>query len=225
VKIETGILGLGSKSTLFYIEELNRIYNKTHGAYSTFPFKLLNTNFDEINQLLPHYSEELDRIVTNYLEQLISLKVSSVLIPNITLHETIDKIMKREKYPISLVHPLKETTSRLKNNQIKEVVLFGTFYTMNSAYINTHFNENEILITKPSQKDMELIDKIRKEVYDGIQLPENAMKLKSLIEKYSKEKKIIISCTELSMINHDSDQSTYDMSKIQLQETISRASI
>jgi len=98
MKITLGILGLGSKSTLYYIDELNRIYNEFNGGFSTFPFKMLNADFDEINQLLPIYSEELDRIVTHYLVELTQMNVKHVLVPNITLHETIDIILEREKY-------------------------------------------------------------------------------------------------------------------------------
>ena len=43
------ILGLGSRSTLFYLAELNTLYLQKKGGYSTCPFTLLNTNFDEIN--------------------------------------------------------------------------------------------------------------------------------------------------------------------------------
>jgi aspartate racemase len=55
----TGILGLGSRSTLFYIEQLNKGYNKKHGDYSTFPFKMLNVDFQLYNTYLPAQYEIL----------------------------------------------------------------------------------------------------------------------------------------------------------------------
>jgi len=225
LKISTGILGLGSKSTLFYLEELNRLFNDINKGFSTFPFKLLNTNFDEINSLLPKYSKALDTLVTKYFEQLLALDVTDILIPNITLHQTIDEIMKRANYSISIIHPLAETKTKLKANNVHEVLLFGTYHTMNSAYIDSYFNKNGLQIKKPSQEDMIKIDGIRKEVYNGIAISENTKLLSELIEKYNKVETIVIACTELSMINKESNIRCYDMAKIQLQETIRRATI
>ncbi len=44
-----GIIGLGSKSTTYYIELLNLFYNKKHGGFNTCPFTMVNINFNEIN--------------------------------------------------------------------------------------------------------------------------------------------------------------------------------
>ena len=67
------ILGLGSRSTLFYISELNRLYNIEKGAFNTYPFLLLNANFNDINSLLPKVSEKLDTVVNDYIKELETL--------------------------------------------------------------------------------------------------------------------------------------------------------
>ncbi|MGO4818325.1 hypothetical protein [Flavobacterium sp. W22_SRS_FP1] len=69
-KIKLGILGLGSRSTTFYINELNKLYNQEKGGFSTCPFTLLNYNFDAINSLLPDASDSLDAIVQDYITEL-----------------------------------------------------------------------------------------------------------------------------------------------------------
>ncbi|MDG2431828.1 hypothetical protein, partial [Flavobacterium sp.] len=96
-KESVGLLGLGSRSTLYYIEQLNRLYNKKMGGYSTFPFMMINTNFDTINSLLPNPSNELDAVLTEYVTRLEKLEITAILIPNITLHETIDRLKIRKK--------------------------------------------------------------------------------------------------------------------------------
>ena len=53
-----GILGLGSRTTQFYIQELNRMFQAKKGGYSTCPFILLNTDFHKINTFLPEPSLE-----------------------------------------------------------------------------------------------------------------------------------------------------------------------
>src|SRR5690554_3913283 len=145
-----GILGLGSYSTLFYIKELNALYNKKHGGFSTFPFKMLNANFDEINNLLPYVSDELDEIVKTYLNELIDLGVSSVLVPNITLHETTDRL----NLEIEIIHPVHLTLSEIQKTQHKKALIFGTKFTMESSYIKSIFEENNIEILMPSEKDI-----------------------------------------------------------------------
>jgi len=225
MKINTGILGLGSKSTLYYIEELNRLYKKEHGGFSTFPFKLLNTNFDEINSLLPNYSEELDTAVTKYLYQLLELNIQAILIPNITIHETVDKIIDREKMGATIIHPLIETNAILQDNNVKEVLLLGTYYTMNSTYINSYFKKNNILVMKPSQQEMETIDRIRKEVYIGVNINGNTKLLKELTDRFTQDHHVVIACTELSMINSESNVRIHDMAKIQIEETLLQSSI
>ena len=71
-KPNLAILGLGSRSTTFYINELNSLYKKKNGGYSTFPFLLLNSNFDWINKLLPHVSKELDRMFRLVMENYVT---------------------------------------------------------------------------------------------------------------------------------------------------------
>ncbi len=220
MKVNTGILGLASKSTLFYIEELNRRYNAKHGGFSTYPFKLLNTDFDQINQQLPHYSDELHATVYQYLLQLTALNIDHILVPNITLHETIDIIISQESFPTPIIHPLKETVNTLKENNTQEIILFGTEYTMNSEYIKSYFNKNGIQVIKPSIEDMKNIDNIRREVYKDINLKKNVGAHNQLIEKYTKENNIVLACTELSMINPDTNPKVYDMASIQINKTL-----
>lgn len=50
---QLGILGLGSKSTLYYVEQLNTLYNRSFGGFSTCPFMMVNANFNDINPYLP----------------------------------------------------------------------------------------------------------------------------------------------------------------------------
>ena len=215
-----GILGLGSKSTIFYVKELNRLYHEIYSNYSTCPFTLVNTNFDRINNLLPNYSAILGDVVSEYLKQLIAHGVDSILIPNITLHETIDKIIDEGNYGVSIIHPLSNTISKLKENDIKEVALFGSYYTMNSGYIPSYFNHNGVQIITPSPSDMKDIDEIRKHVYAEKDIKENATLFDKLVNQYSEEYYIVLACTELSILNSKSNQWIYDMARIQINEAM-----
>ena len=62
-----GIIGLGSKSTTYYIELLNLFYNKKHGGFNTCPFTMVNINFNEINPFLPNDFININGNILPYL--------------------------------------------------------------------------------------------------------------------------------------------------------------
>ena len=70
-----GIIGLGSKSTTYYIELLNLFYNKKHGGFNTCPFTMVNINFNEINPFLPNDFININGNILPYLHYINSLKV------------------------------------------------------------------------------------------------------------------------------------------------------
>jgi aspartate racemase len=211
-----GVLGLGSYSTLFYIKTLNAMYNKKYGGFSTCPFKLLNVDFDAINKLLPNTSNALDTIVKTHLNTLDALKVDNILVPNITLHETIDRL----QIKTNVIHAIQETISKIKGNNHVNVTIFGTLYTMQSNYLTSQFTAQNINIVKASDADMQLIDNLRIAVYNGDANPKQLNIFNDLLNKYTKNGIVVLACTELSVINTSNSKLVYDMARIQIQAAI-----
>jgi len=216
MKIQSlGILGLGSRSTIFYIKELNRLYHQKKGGYSTCPFKLWNVNFDGLNNLLPETSEKLETLVRKYLLELQELNVDAILIPNITLHETIDKLVDNQK----IIHPVHLTAEMIKEQGVKEIVLFGSLYMMESDYLKTAFNEN-IRVILPSKEERLFIDTVRKHIYWEIETKELIKKYTDLIEKYTTNYGVVLACTELSVGWGGANNKVFDMSRIQIEKAV-----
>lgn len=207
-----GILGLGSRSTLFYIKELNRLYHKKHGGYSTCHFKLLNTNFDEINSLLPEVSEQLDTIVSRYIDELIQMQIGKILVPNITLHQTLERL----DIETPLIHPIDLTILEVQKMNCKKVVLFGSLYTMQSAYVKSKFTKKGIEVFIPSKNDRILIDELRKYIYYETETADQIQAFNNLIEKYTRNYCTVLACTELSIASSNIHAKLFDMSRIQL---------
>ena len=207
-----GILGLGSRSTLFYIKELNRLYHQKKGGYSTCPFKLWNANFDTLNNLLPETSKKLEVLVKNYLVELQHLKVDAILIPNITLHETIDKIAVVPK----IIHPVHFTIKKLKEQGFNKVVLFGSLHTMETDYLKVAFKNENITIVLPSQAERLIIDAVRKNIYWETESEELLKEYTDIIEKYSVSYPVVLACTELSIVWDTVNSNVFDMSRIQI---------
>ena len=210
-----GILGLGSQTTAFYLKELNRVFNEIKGGYSTCPFVMFNTNFDFINSLLPDVSDELDKLIQAYISEIENTEIEHLLIPNITLHETIDRL----KFNKSFIHPLDICILKLKENNWNQIVLFGSIHTMQSDYIRNQFAKNGILVILPSENDMQFLDEVRKEVYAETQTEKLIINYHLAIEKYTIKHPVILACTELSILKPN-NKNLLDMAELQIKEAV-----
>jgi aspartate racemase len=219
-ELHIGVLGLGSRSTIFYIEELNRKYNDLNGGYSTCPFILLNTNFNEINPFLPDNLDELKINLLPYLNQIQILNINALLIPNITLHETTDLMDIQLKFNISVIHPIANTVKLLKEKKQNKVMLFGSLYSMRSSYITGHFLENDIQVILPKEKEMRFIDDLRQKVYENKESSDELIQYQQLVKSYSANKSVVIACTELSLILDVINENVYDMARIQINRAL-----
>ena len=190
------LLGLGSQSTLFYLETLNAKYNALHGEYHTFPCILFNVDFNTLNPFLPQQFDTLIPALKAHLEACFILPIRSVLIPNITLHETYDRGLLQ--FPI--IHPLKLLVDRLTAEGVTAVTLFGSAYTMNSPYIRSYLTPLGITVHTPEANALTAIDALRQALYAGHATETAIADYKRYIVTYSKTSKVVIACTELSML-------------------------
>ena len=206
-----GLLGLGEISTMFYVNELEKVLDSKNKS-----LKVYKTNFDEINNLLPNPSEKLKEIVSKNINSLLNLDVNTLLIPNITLHQTINNL----KIEVNVIHPLRETVVRLKKENFTEVVLLGSIYTMQSDYIKKYFSENGISIKTPLKNEQIFIDNLRKKVF--IQSEDAALieDYNLIIKKHAQKNAVVITCTELSVASQISNGKIFDMARIQIEEAL-----
>jgi aspartate racemase len=216
-----GLLGLGSRSTTFYIEQLNHAYNKKYGGYSTCPLTLLNSNFNDFNPYLPNQYPTLETALEVYLCSLSRLGVQQLIIPNITLHETYDRLKDDDKAEIELIHPVKITVEKIRQNKHAKVVLIGSKYTMLSKVLSAQFSLQGINVILPSREERDTIDMIRQRVYANEESTEDITSFRTLLERYEQQAPIIIACTELSIARHISQHPThYDMADIQIENAL-----
>lgn len=215
-KIKLNILGLGSRTTSFYLSELNRMYQLKNGGYATCPFILLNTDFHPINSLLPYTSVQLDNVVSKYIHKLEKLDGDYLIIPNITLHETIDRLSVSKK----VVHPVHLSIEKTQAIGWKKIVLFASLFTMKSDYIKKQFNNKGIEVIIPDEKDMIFIDEIRKQIYSATETFESIQKYHEIVKKYTQISPVVVSCTELSILKQKDNNLLLDMAEIQISQAI-----
>jgi aspartate racemase len=209
------VLGLGSRSTLYYINQLNQLFQKKYGGYSTCPFTLLNTNFNLINPYLPNNFSKLIPQLSMYLNNIEKLDLSHLIIPNITLHECVDQINTN----VTIIHPIHETAQKLHQNNQSNVLLIGSRHSMNSTYIRTVFNQNNILITIPNTEEISFIDELRVSIYNRTEKIDEIHAFQSLVSSYAKNMPVVIACTELS-IPEQNTHNLYDMVDIQIENAL-----
>jgi aspartate racemase len=213
------LLGLGSQSTLFYLETLNAKYNALHGEYHTFPCILLNVDFNTLNPFLPQQFDTLIPALKTHLDACFTLPTRSVLIPNITLHETYD----RGQLQVPIIHPLKLLVERLTAEGITAVTLFGSAYTMNSAYIRSYLAPIGITVHTPQPKALTFIDTLRQRVYAAQETKTDIATYDALIQTYSKTSHVVIACTELSILHPKISNTVkvFDLALLQIDAALS----
>ena len=211
-----GLLGLGSRSTLFYLAELNRCYNQQKGGYSTCPLVLVNSDFDRINPYLPDQFDRLNPVLNEYLQAILSRGVDHIVIPNITLHECYD----RSYTNIAVIHAVNLTLQQLQINNCQKVVLFGSDYTMQSTYLSDQFARAGIERVLPDVHDQSVIDGLRKRVYAEQESLDDIAVFNQLVKKYRMTAPVVIACTELSIALNYELNNVYDMARIQIKQAI-----
>ncbi|MBF8457967.1 aspartate/glutamate racemase family protein [Kaistella sp. G5-32] len=209
-----GVLGLGNASTEYYLKRIHEKYRKNKKEFSTCPLLLYQSDFQEINPYLPDQFSVLIPKLENYFSKILDFGISKLLVPNITLHETLDQM----KLPFEIFHPIDLTLKYLKENSISEVTLFGTFYTMNSEYLDARFQKEGISLLKPIESDQKWIDDFRKKIYNKEESPSEINIFQNLIKKYSSGNPVIIGCTELSLFAFKENSSCIDMAELQIEE-------
>ncbi len=215
-EIKTGILGLGAVSTLHYLKRLNEEYSKKKGGYSTFPSILVNADFNKINPYLPNQFKKLEDALMPYLNYFEEAGVLNLLMPNITIHETLDKILEHSVFSFSIVHPLQLMAAQLLRHSVKEIYLLGTMYTMESMYIADYFNKAGISCLSINSERILMIDKLRTKVYAGEAI-DTIETDKYMTACFGSKKKLVIACTELSVLfSLFKSLSFYDMAEEQI---------
>jgi aspartate racemase len=216
-----GVLGLGSRSTLFYIEQLNAGHNKIYGGAGPCPLQLLNSNFDEINRYLPDQWLYLEPVLTKYLHALSDLSVAQIIIPNITLHECYDRLHNDPAISaLNIIHPVSSTIRQLQNANCQKVVLFGSLYSMQSPALHKQFSDCKIDIIRPQANDMLAIDNLRQLIYAHKETLQDVEQFNTLLTHYRAQAPVVIACTELSIALRNTSADIYDMARIQINQAL-----
>ncbi len=186
-----GLLLLGDRSNKFYQERLKDCSLKT-----------IATHFDTINQHLPNDFIYLEPILEKLLCVAKNKHVRSLIIPNITLHETLDRLIRKniEATSINIIHPLHCSLQAFKKHNIKQFFLLGSAYTSHCQWIKHYFTQNKITVLSIPEKHTKEIDEIRKRTYESKETENDHNRYFQLLKHYQTLAPVLIACTELSLL-------------------------
>jgi len=207
-----GILALAADSTHYYLERIHALHQQKYGKGACPSFTTIETNFPIINQFLPDQFEKLVPIMKSYLAQASLAGIRKLLLPNITLHETIDKI----NHGLEIAHPITACLKVLKSRSINEVIIFGSLYTMTSPYFSQALEHQNIHVIKLPSLDANRVDSFRKLVYAHQATDQDIRYFQQLLHMYSHQTSVLIACSELSQYASANSVNIIDLADLQI---------
>lgn len=211
-----GMLGLAVGSNQYYLTRLRDLYAEKYGLETECAIDIIETDFDAINQHLPDQFEHLVPMLKRYVDIAEQSNITHLLLPNFTLHQTMDRIAT----DIVLAHPLRHCIEHLEAQNITKVYIFGSAHTMRSAYIIDALHEKGIAVIAPSVQDSGTIDDFRKRVYQEKETTSDIASYKALAKQYAETEPIIIACSELSMYAPRQISGIIDLADLQINSII-----
>lgn len=193
--IKVSLLKTGQFSTAFYLNKLQEMYRQNREVSEDLPIEILDTNFDLVNSFLPDGHTEITAILKPVFEKAAQAGVTHLLVPNITLHETLDQII--ETIDLKLIHPIAIGIKNLQKLEAQTVSVLGTRHTMQRPYIRSHFENAGFQIMDLSQSQISVLDQLRLDVFAGKDRSESLEKILKLLSPSVDG--LVLACTELSV--------------------------
>ncbi len=147
---------------------------------------------------------DYDKLAHYLLRSLSNLKAAGAELAAITANtEHIVWNMVHSKFPLPVISIVEATIREIKRKGFKNVLVFGTMFTLKSRLYENALNNQGITAIIPSGNDISTIDSlIYPNMENGIIIPADKQKLVKMAEKYISEKNadsILLGCTELPL--------------------------
>ena len=214
---ENGVIGLGSRTTTYYINEINRQFNDKKGGYNTFPFLLINANFHNINPYLPNQYKKINEELVQLIKKAKQIGLSKIIFPNITIYETLYEFPYLSK-DIKVIDPITEVITLIDKS--KPILVVGSEYTSNSTNLAKRFKEDGFKVNTNESSISNWINDFRIRVYHEKETLQDTEEFNELIDSLALSQSVLIACTELSTVLQTKNNNVFDMVDIQIKAFI-----
>ena len=205
-----GIIGgMSYESSLHYYERINNQVNELAGGLTCARMIIYNVNFEEIRKLM--LDNEWDKIgveLARIAKVLENAGADYIAIATNTMHKLADYVQSNINVP--LIHIADCVGDKCKKNNVLEVGLLGTKYTMVEDFLKDRLVSNGLTVYTPEREsDINEIDRI---IFDELckgNIKDSSKEyyvkvIKDMIEKHN-IKGVIFGCTEIEMLVKQSD--------------------
>lgn len=205
-----GIIGgMSYESSIHYYERINNQVNKIAGDLTCAKLLIYNVNFQEIRKLmLENKWDEIGIELSKIAKMLENAGVDYIVIATNTMHKLADYIQSKINIPI--IHIADCVASKCKENNILNVGLLGTKYTMVEDFLVNRLKQNGLEVTTP--KDIKDINEIDRIIFDELckgDIKDSSREYyKNVINQMINEngiEGIILGCTEIEMLIKQGD--------------------
>ena len=205
-----GIIGgMSYESSIHYYERINNQVNAIAGGLTCAKMIIYNVNFEEIRKLmLENKWDEIGVELTKIAQTLENAGADYIVIATNTMHKLADYVQSQINIP--LIHIADCVSDKCRENQVYNVGLLGTKYTMVENFLVDRLKQNGLSVSPP--QDPKVIDEIDRIIFDelckGIILEQSKEYYKTVINQMIKEngiEGIILGCTEIEMLIKPND--------------------
>ena len=200
-----GIIGgMSYESSIHYYERINNQVNELAGGLTCAKMIIYNVNFEEIRTLM--LNNEWDKIgleLSKIAKILENAGADYIAIATNTMHKLADYI--QEQINIPLIHIADSVAYKCIENNVLNVGLLGTKYTMIEDFLKDRLKKNGLTVSTP--KNDIIINEIDRIIFEelckGIIKESSREYYINIINNMIKEnniKGVILGCTEIEML-------------------------
>lgn len=225
-----GLLGgMSWESTQTYYQLLNEGVKEKLGGLHSAKIILFSVDFDTIEKL-QRESKWIDagNLLAQNAKSLELAGVDFILICTNTMHKVIDIIQKNINIPI--IHIADATSKIMKKEGARKSILLGTRFTMQEDFNKKVIESYGIQVVTPSQKQIEIIDKIIfHELVLGKINPQSKKEyiaiLNELCIMHKDIDSVILGCTEIGLLinQNDINLKIFDTTVLHVKEALNLA--
>lgn len=200
-----GIIGgMSYESSIHYYERINNQVNEIAGGLTCAKLIIYNVNFEDIRKLMLNndwdkIGEELGKIA-KILE---NAGADYIVIATNTMHKLADYVQSQINIP--LIHIADCVADKCKKNNVLNIGLLGTKYTMVEDFLKNRLKKNGLTVATPQNE--ENINEIDRIIFDELckgEIKDSSRQyyidvINDMIKQNNIEG-VILGCTEIEML-------------------------
>lgn len=200
-----GIIGgMSYESSIHYYERINNQVNEIAGGLTCAKLIIYNVNFEDIRKLMLNNDwDKIGKELGKIAKILENAGADYIVIATNTMHKLADYVQSQISIP--LIHIADCVADKCKKNNVLNIGLLGTKYTMVEDFLKNSLKENGLTVITPQNE--ENINEIDRIIFDELckgEIKDSSRQyyidvINDMIKQNNIEG-VILGCTEIEML-------------------------